>query len=139
MVEVHPETRVEQMEEDQGLRNVVASLSSVVFGQAFGKRLEQLSRVYGLAVVISCVVIVFVLAFAGIPWTVWKEGEVPVADYKVYFICFYSMLAFAFAVRCVFSVGSNDPLPDPSAPYYSWKYVRATFAGVFGAVSYCVQ
>ena len=92
--------------------------------------MEQLSRLYGYAFLISGIDAVFIAGVSALPLTKWDGDGVPRADVVVTTAAIDIWAAGAASCLIAFNTASADPFPDPTRPYQCERYAwSGSFAG----------
>ena len=124
VAQVHPEPgpqrqQQQQRQQQRGLPHRVVS--------SVGRAVEQLSRLYGYALLISGIDAVFIAGISALPLTKWDDQGVPRADV----VCTGATIdiagAVAFGAASVFHFASTDPFPDPAHPHVQGRYAWSGF------------
>ena len=107
---VHPEPEPQQ----RGLAKRIVS--------SFGRTVEQLSRLYGYALLVSGIDVVLLGGVSALPLTKWDDAGVPRANTVVLASAIDVWAAGALNSVVAFHVAAVEPFPDPARPHVCEKY-----------------
>ena len=119
VAQVHPEPgrqrqRQQQQQQQRGLASRVVS--------SVGRAIEQLSRLYGYALLISGIDAIFIAGISALPLTKWDDQGVPRADVVFTSATIDIAAADATGALATFHAASTDPFPDPAHLHVQERY-----------------
>ena len=122
VAQVHPEPGRRREQQQRGVaRRIVSSV---------GRSVEQLSRLYGYALLISGIDAVFIAGVSALPLTKWGDSGVPRADVVVVSAAIQLSSAGPVSAFTAFHIASGDPFPDHAKPHFCERYAwSGYFAG----------
>ncbi len=130
VVQVHPEPGRQQQQQRQQQRGLAHRVVSSV-----GRAVEQLSRLYGYALLISGIDAVFIAGVSALPLTKWDDQGVPRADVVFTSATIDIAGAVAFGAALAFHFASTDPFPDPAHPHVQGRYAWSGYLPMYMVAS----